>query len=383
MRVTYVLAHPTLGGGTKVVAQHAALLRQAGVDVTIVAESPRPAWLPYDGPYLDTREAARLATQDLVIATYWTTLETAARLAIGPVAHFCQGYEGGLDYLRAEWPRIDDAYTPPVPTLTATPHLGEFLAERFGRSYRVTVPPLDPLFHPRHRWPLVPSQWQRPRRRPWIAIPGVFEASVKDVPTALRAVRRMRDQDDAGRGQVSADPDVEHGTSRGANADREGRRSAAGGAGARFRVLRFSPLPLSAGERELLVPDRYLHAVPPREMAMALRSCDLLLFPSQPEEGFGLPLLEAMASGVPAVASRIPSASFMTDDGAAVPLVPPGDDARFAESALALLRNPAAWQEARARGLEAARRFEPARVLPELLSAVKWAANADHARSTT
>jgi len=147
-------------------------------------------------------------------------------------------------------------------------------------------------------------------------------------------------------------------------------------------VLRFSPLALSAAERDLLPPDRYLHAVPPRAIADALRDCDLLLFPSRPEEGFGLPLLEAMASGVPAVASRIPSTLFMTQGQ--LPLVSPGDDAGFAEGALDLLRDARRWREARARGLEAAQRFAPARVLPDLLAAVQWAAAGGHqTRSTT
>ena len=49
----------------------------------------------------------------------------------------------------------------------------------------------------------------------------------------------------------------------------------------------------------------------------AATSCFL---PSRAEEGFGLPLLEAMASGVPAVASRIPSTVHIGDG--AVRLVP-------------------------------------------------------------
>jgi glycosyltransferase involved in cell wall biosynthesis len=403
MRVTYVLAHPTLGGGTKVIAQHAALLRQAGVDVTLIAQGPRPEWLPFDGRYIDrdldadaavaaTAASASdagvglgggrgLASQDLVIATFWTTVETALRLEIGPVAHFCQGYEGALDYLRADWPRIDAVYARDLPTFTVTPHLADLLARRFGRACRVTVPPLDPRFHPAAGRPLGPVglgaldalrplrdsqprstapnafglpgpaepselpgshsiQSMQPRREPWIAIPGVFEAGVKDVPTALRAVQRIR---------------------------------IGGGCGGSCRVLRFSTLPQSAAERDLLVAEQYLCGVPPREIAAVLRDCDLMLFTSRPEEGFGLPLLEAMASGVPVVASRIPSAEFITQ-GSAVPLVTPGDDIAFAEAARALLDDAPRWRDVRAQGIEAGRRFEAARVLPELLSAIEWAA---------
>jgi glycosyltransferase involved in cell wall biosynthesis len=337
VRVTYVLGHPTPGGGTKVVAQHAALLREAGAEVTLVAQGARPGWLPFDGPYVDSSVTPpRLPTQDIVIATFWTTLAIAARWAIGPVAHFCQGYEGRLGYLRADWPAIEAAYAVRAPTLTVTPDLATFLAQRFGRACRVARPPVDPLFRSSRWSPLR----HRLRRVPWIAISGVFEADVKDIPTAIDTVSRLR----AG--------------------------------GRRCRVLRISSLPLSAREREMLAPDRYLCAVPPSAVARALRGCDLALFTSRAEEGFGLPLLEAMASGVPAVASRIPSTLFMTQQ--AVPLVTAGDAAAFAAAAGELLDDAARWRRVRADGCEAARRFDREDVLPELLSAVRWAANAAH-----
>jgi len=219
---------------------------------------------------------------------------------------------------------IEEVYSCRLPTLTVAPHLGELLRQRFGRESRVVPPPLDPLFHP--AWRL------GPRRRPWIAIPGIFEAEVKGIPAALEAVRRLRE------GGIPA------------------------------RVLRFSIFPLSAAERALLAPDRYLHGVPPAEIARALRACDLLLLPSRAEEGFGLPLLEAMASKVPAVASRIPSTPFVT--GGAVPLVEPEG---FAAAARELLTSRRAWRRARERGYEASRRFRPEEVAPRLVEGVRWA----------
>jgi glycosyltransferase involved in cell wall biosynthesis len=79
-----------------------------------------------------------------------------------------------------------------------------------------------------------------------------------------------------------------------------------------------------------------------------------------------------MASGVPAVASRIPSTVGFAEG--AVPLVPPGDDAAFAEAAHRLLSDRRRWRRARASGVRMARRFESAAVAPQLLEAVRWAA---------
>ncbi len=325
MRIAYVLPHPELNGGNKVIFQHVRLLQENGDEVTVLGEGPKPDWIEIRAPWADYAAGPpKLREQDLVVATYWTTLPLARRFGLGPLAHFCQGYEGGLVHLRPVLQEIEDVYSWNLPTLTVTPYLGELLRERFGRESRTAPPPLDPLFRP--AWRLAP------RKRPWIAIPGIFEAEVKGIPVALAAVRRLRES------------------------------------GVPCQVLRFSTWPLSEAERALLAPDRYLCGVPPVEIARALRACDLLFFPSRPEEGFGLPLLEAMASKVPAIASRIPSTVYIADG--AVPLV---DAEGFAAAARELLSSRASWRQARERGYEASRRFRPEAVAPRLVEGIRWA----------
>lgn len=332
MRVTYLLPSPELNGGNKVIFQHAGLLAGLGHQVTALGEGPAPGWVRLAVPYHDlTAAPPRLPEQDLVVATYWTTIGRAHELGLGPVAHFCQGYEGGLEHLRPVLTEIEALYALPLPTLTVSPHLAEMLGRRFGRSCRVVPPPVDRLFRPAPRW-------RARRRRPWIAVPGIFPAPVKDVPTALAALRLLE-------------------------------RRVPG-----VRVLRISTWPLGDEEQRLRPPDRYLGAVPPAAVAGALRACDLLLFPSREEEGFGLPVLEAMVSGVPVVASRIPSVEGFASGAAA--LVPPGDAAAFAAAAADLLGSSAAWRRARRAGRAAARRFAPDRVAPVLEEAIAWACQA-------
>jgi glycosyltransferase involved in cell wall biosynthesis len=337
MRIAYVLPRPELNGGNKVIFQHVRLLQESGDEVTVLGEGPRPDWIEVGAPYVDYADYAddadpaagppRVRDQDLVIATFWTTLALARRWGLGPLAHFCQGYEGGLAHLQPVLREIEAVYSWNLPTLTVSPHLAELLRLKFGREAQVVPPPLDPLFRPARRF--------GPRRRPWIAIGGIFEAEVKGIPTALAAVRRLRER------------------------------------GLPCRVLRFSILPLTREERALLEPDRYLCGVPPAEIARALPGCDLLLFPSRAAEGFGLPLLEAMAAKVPAVASRIPSAVHIADG--ALPLVPCEDAAAFAAAAEELLSSRRAWHCVRKRGYDASRRFRPEVVAPCLAAGVRWA----------
>lgn len=68
-----------------------------------------------------------------------------------------------------------------------------------------------------------------------------------------------------------------------------------------------------------------------------LRMCDLYAQPSN-SEGFGLAALEAMAAGVPVVASTVPGLASVVA-GAGV-LVPSGDDRRLGEEIASLLRCP-------------------------------------------
>lgn len=328
MRITYVLPYPELNGGNKVIFQHVRALQELGHEMTVLAEAPKPDWIRIDAAYVNTAAVVpRLPSQDLVVATFWTTIERSMRLALGPLAHFCQGYEGGLVHLAPLLPQIEAAYSLPLPTLTVSPHLGELVRLRFGRESFVVPPPLDPLFRPAYRL--------RPRREPWIAVPGIFGAEVKGVPTALAVVRGLRER------------------------------------GIRCRLLRISVMPITEEEQEMLQPDRFLTGVPPCGIAAALRECDLLLFPSQEEEGFGLPLLEAMASKVPVVASRISSSIHIADG--AVTLVPPGDAQAMLRAAEELLTNSGAWRRARRRGYRAIRRFRPEEVIPRLDRGVHWA----------
>ncbi len=332
MRVTYLLDRPELGGGTKVVVQQAQLLRARGHDVTIAAEAPRPAWIDRDLHFVDlSQRAATLPAQDLVVATFWTTIARAEALGVGPVAHFCQGFEEDLEHLAPEREAIREAYRRPHPALVVAPHLGRRIREEFGRDFRLAPAPADLAVARRARW--------RPRRRPWIALCGIFEAEVKGIRSGLEALAEL---------------------------ERAGRNP---------RLLRISALPCSAAEAAQYVAARYLEAVAPVAALRALAECDLLLFTSRRGEGFGLPLLEAMQLGVPAVASRLPGVEFMIGDSGAR-LVEAGDALAFARAAESMLASAAEWRAQRRLGIAAARRFAPEKVAVEVERALVWAATA-------
>ena len=78
MKILYLLDRPELGGGVKVVFQHAQLLHRNRYQVTVLGKGSLPPWSGFEGTYIDLDQSRpELPEQDLVVATYWTTLAPA------------------------------------------------------------------------------------------------------------------------------------------------------------------------------------------------------------------------------------------------------------------------------------------------------------------
>ncbi len=329
LRVNYLLEDTALFGGVKVVLHHANILTRRGHRVTVVSKGEAPAWFPLEAGFLQVPafDAASLPAVDVTVATFWTTIAPAAALPGQPV-HYCQGFEASYTHNRAEHPAILDAYRAPIPCFGVAPHLVGLVEARFGRPGRVVPPALEPFWTAPWRW--------RPHRTPRVLVVSPFEFDWKGVATALKAALLLRDR------------------------------------GLQIRIVRLSQLPLSEDECRLRPPDEFHRHLPPRRVARVVRSVDLLLAPSWEQEGFGLPVLEAMACGVPVVASNI--SSFRSFAAGAATLVDSADDVAFADAAQDTLSDLGRWRGMRREGLRVAVRFSPSRVGPVVEDALYWVA---------
>ncbi|MBI4501341.1 MAG: N-acetyl-alpha-D-glucosaminyl L-malate synthase BshA [Gemmatimonadetes bacterium] len=95
-----------------------------------------------------------------------------------------------------------------------------------------------------------------------------------------------------------------------------------------------------------------------------LRAADLFLLPSE-TESFGLAALEAMACGVPVVASRVGGIPELVVHGETGALAPVGSVDTMASAALQLLCDPARGRAAREAAIRRAELFTADRVVPQ------------------
>jgi glycosyltransferase involved in cell wall biosynthesis len=102
----------------------------------------------------------------------------------------------------------------------------------------------------------------------------------------------------------------------------------------------------------------------------ALAGARVLAYPSR-SEGFGFPPLEAMAAGVPVVASDLPAVREVAGDAAL--LVTPGDAAALAAAVVAAHEDEGLRARLVARGRERARAFPPEKTAREVAAVLRGA----------
>jgi phosphatidyl-myo-inositol alpha-mannosyltransferase len=111
---------------------------------------------------------------------------------------------------------------------------------------------------------------------------------------------------------------------------------------------------------------RMVGAVPNRELHRYHAGASVFVAPATGHESFGVILVEAMAAGVPVVASDIPGYREVVRAGLDGLLVPPGDPHLMAEAVGQILRDPELARGLRAAGRERAATFSWDAVAPRL-----------------
>ncbi|MER3570476.1 MAG: glycosyltransferase family 1 protein, partial [Patescibacteria group bacterium] len=113
---------------------------------------------------------------------------------------------------------------------------------------------------------------------------------------------------------------------------------------------------------------KYLGYLPDEEIIKLYKSVDVFLYPSL-YEGFGLPVIEAMACGCPVITSNTSSLPEITNDAAI--LVNPLNVNELAKAIINLIKDDSLKIELSKKGIEQAKKFSWEKSCQELFELVK------------
>lgn len=330
MKIAYLLESTDIYGGVQVVLRQAEALARRGHRVSVVSPDPPPRWFPLSRARFERsafRDSRELAEAEVRVATFFRTVEPALEGASGPVFHLCQGYEGEIAHYAGELAEVERIYRLATRKLAVS-------ATQAARLDRLGFGPATDVGQAFDAEGYFPGPERPSADPPVVLVVGPIEAEFKGIGIALAGLALWRAR------------------------------------GGRFRLRRISYSPCSAEERDLGVTDEYHDRLAPERMPFAYRDADVFVGASRVEEGFGLPSLEALACGVPALLSDVPGQREI--GGGAAWYFRDGDPESLA-AALPALLTPEARARARAAGPAEAARFDSARVAERLEAAFRQA----------
>ncbi len=206
----------------------------------------------------------------------------------------------------------------------------------------------DPQFQPAPRAAVEAFRAQKGLPPRFILYLGTLEPR-KNVPALVRAYAQMRSRNGAGDAPKLV---------------------IAGAKGWGYDAV-FAAVEQSGLRADVIFPGY----VPHEELPLWYNAAELFVYPSL-FEGFGLPVLEAMACGTPAITSNVSSLPEVAGDAALT--VAPDDPRALGEAMSGVLHEPARREAMRARGLRQAARFtwpaaaaQTARVYDEVLAGTR------------
>jgi glycosyltransferase involved in cell wall biosynthesis len=340
MKIQFFLSGTKFTGGLLVFLRHANALSERGHDVTLwTGPGPCIDWFDLKVPVrgLERVNWSELPAGDVALFVRRRFARPLLSAPCGVPVFFCQGFEGvdvqarlerltarprrwlqffKICKLRRKQRRIDRDYGIPTVKITINEHLRTSLQERYHQPVHLVPNSLPSgVFSP----DLGMAEAET------ILVVGPSDTPCKRIGDALEAVRLLKRR-------------------------RPG-----------VRMLRVAQHPMRPIEQILGVTDEYAVMLPPAALADVYRRAAVLLFPSDVTEGFGLPMLEAMACGTPVLATDTPAARSFAHPSDYAVFVPVGRPDLMAAALGTLLDSPMERRRLRLRGPEVAAAYTPER----------------------
>lgn len=261
LHVVYVMAHVATSGGVKIILDHANVLTDRGVKVTIVCHYPKPSWYPVRCEYrqvpFQVELAAGIPPCDVIVATYWDHIQACVDTGLAPVVYFEQGDFHLFEEISPDLHRtVQSQIQAAADVVTCSPRAAKIILQRYGRNVsHVFLNAVDPrIFHPRR------TQDPRVPDKPYLMMMGNDRLAFKGTTDVLQAWALARE------------------------------------AGVDLDLVWVSPVPPERPVGQVYVnPDQEL-------LAELYRHAEVFVSGSH-YEAFSLPPLEAMACGCPVIST--------------------------------------------------------------------------------
>jgi len=345
-------------GGVKVISQHVRMLRQTGYEMILLtrnvdAELNLSEFDIYEKPMV-VKSDGEIPDCDIYVGTLPSDVKMLYRRGKGKVVHLCQGYEP-VDYMarisgeaitgkylrRGMFSRlrrrmdirtfekrireIESIYALPTMKAAVSKHLAELIEKRYHQKCGLVQNGIDPrIFYPDEN-----RIWGENGEIRILSV-GSMQVGFKGIPDALQSVRILKEK------------------------------------GIPVKFTRVSPHPPSEREEVGKVVDQYYMNLKEQEMAELYRGVDIFISSSLEGEGFGLPAMEALASGTPSILTEISSyRNFGTERDFAY-FVPTHRPDRIADGVVAFIEDKKLREKCVDRGISVAKGFTLERTKQDL-----------------
>ena len=361
MRIGYLIRNIGVSGGVKVVLQHVKMLKEEGYDVILMAEKVKTDWggLPLEPVKIKSKDLGDMPDRDIYVGSVPSDVERLFKRGKGKVVHLCQGYEPVEYRARIEGESLTEKYARKglfsvleryadnakfkkrirefeaiyaLPTVKAavSKHLKELIEKTYGQKCALIQNGIDmSVFHPAEN-----RAWGRDGKIRVLSA-GSMAVGFKGIPDTLDAVVSLRQK------------------------------------GVNIELIRVSPGPPSDREKQDGLVDRYLTGINEEEMAALYRDTDIYISSSLEGEGFGLPAIEAAASGVPTILTEISTYKNFSEDRSFSWFVPTHNPGRIVEGVLAFMNDPGFRQTCIEKGFAVAGNFSLERTKKDLIEFMK------------
>ncbi len=358
MKIGYFIRNIGVSGGVKIVLQHVKILKDAGYDVALMAQKVKTDWdgLPVEPRLIKDQDLGDMPQCDIYVGSVPTDVSRIHRLGRGIVVHLCQGYEP-VEYraridgesvtekyarkgvfalferyadkakFRKRIRAIEAVYALPTKKAAVSKHLQELIETTYKQECALIQNGIDTsVFYPDRE-----RVWGKGGKITILSV-GSMAVGFKGIPDTLNAVAALRHK------------------------------------GIDIELIRVSPGPPSEREKQEGLVDRYLTGIRQDEMAALYRDADIYISSSLEGEGFGLPAIEALASGVPSILTEISTYRNFSEDRDFAWFVPTHSPARIAEGVLAFIADGRLRERCVAKGFPVAQSHSLERTKQDLLT---------------